>query len=66
MILCLCEAVSDRVIDAAICEGAQSVREIGKRCGAGTGCGMCKVDLRERLALHPRERRDEPEPLLSK
>lgn len=49
MIVCLCEAVSHRTIDAVVCAGADSVREIGRRCGAGTGCGMCKVDLKARL-----------------
>ncbi|TNE91922.1 MAG: (2Fe-2S)-binding protein [Deltaproteobacteria bacterium] len=65
MILCLCEAVNDRTIDTVIRDGAHSVREIGRRCGAGTGCGLCKVDLRERLAER-RERDGEPEPVLSK
>ena len=49
MIVCLCEAVSHRVIDAAIDEGASNVRDVGRRCGAGTGCGMCKVDIKARL-----------------
>lgn len=65
MILCLCEAVNERTIDATICEGAGSVREIGRRCGAGTGCGMCKADLRERIAAI-REREPEDSPVLSK
>jgi bacterioferritin-associated ferredoxin len=58
--------VSDREIDAVIGDGAESVREIGRRCGAGTGCGMCKVDLRERLTSQVEERRSSPEPILSK
>ena len=30
-------------------EGARSVEEIGQRCGAGTGCGACVEELRDRL-----------------
>jgi len=50
MILCLCHPVSDRDVDAIIDEGARTVQEISQRCGAGTGCGACVGELRERLA----------------
>lgn len=49
MIVCMCHPTSDRDVDAIIDDGARTVEEIGRRCGAGTGCGMCVDDLRERL-----------------
>jgi len=49
MLVCLCHPSSDRAIDAVIDDGARTVEEIGQRCGAGTGCGACVDDLRERL-----------------
>jgi bacterioferritin-associated ferredoxin len=49
MIVCLCHPTSDRDVDAIIDEGARTVEDIGRRCGAGTGCGMCRQELRERL-----------------
>jgi|GEM_PF-512743 len=49
MIVCMCYPASNRDIDAVIDEGARSVEEIGARCRAGTGCGMCHDELRERL-----------------
>jgi bacterioferritin-associated ferredoxin len=49
MIVCLCHPTSDRDVDAIIDEGARTVEEIGRRCGAGTGCGTCVVELRDRL-----------------
>jgi bacterioferritin-associated ferredoxin len=49
MIVCLCHPTSDRDVDAIIDDGARTVEEIGERCGAGTGCGACLVELRERL-----------------
>lgn len=65
MIVCLCEGVNHRTIDSAVCNGADSVREIGRRCGAGTGCGLCKADLKARIeAVRDREPQDMP--LLSK
>ncbi|HUJ61731.1 MAG TPA: (2Fe-2S)-binding protein [Kofleriaceae bacterium] len=49
MIVCLCYPTSDRELDAIIDEGARTVEEIGRRCGAGTGCGNCLAELRERI-----------------
>lgn len=50
MIVCFCHPTSDRDLDAVIDEGARTVEDIGRRCGAGTGCGSCLEDLRERLS----------------
>ncbi len=49
MIVCLCHPTSDRDVDAMIDDGARTVEEISRRCGAGTGCGACLGELRERL-----------------
>ncbi len=49
MIVCMCHPTSDRDVDAIIDDGARTVEEIGRRCGAGTGCGACVDELRERL-----------------
>lgn len=45
MIVCLCRAVSDRVIQRAITSGATTVRQVGAACGAGTDCGSCKAQV---------------------
>jgi bacterioferritin-associated ferredoxin len=50
MIVCMCHPTSDRDLDAVIDEGARTVEDIGRRCGAGTGCGSCLEELRERLS----------------
>ncbi|MBK7537256.1 MAG: (2Fe-2S)-binding protein [Myxococcales bacterium] len=50
MLVCLCHPASCRDIDAVIDDGARSVEDIGRRCGAGTGCGACVEELRERLS----------------
>jgi bacterioferritin-associated ferredoxin len=49
MIVCLCHAVRDRELDAAIAEGADSVEQVGEQCGAGTGCGACIPEIEDRL-----------------
>jgi len=50
MIVCLCANVSERQLAATIAAGATTVKEVGRRCGAGTGCGACKPLIRECLA----------------
>ena len=50
MVLCICQAVSDKEVEAAIRAGARSLDDIGERCGAGTDCGCCREAIEERLA----------------
>ncbi|MBV8756925.1 MAG: (2Fe-2S)-binding protein [Deltaproteobacteria bacterium] len=49
MIVCFCHPTSERDVDAIIDDGARTVEDIGRRCGAGTGCGSCLEELRDRL-----------------
>ena len=51
VLVCLCHPTSDRDLDTVIDEGARTVQEIGQRCGAGTGCGACVEELRDRLQM---------------
>ncbi len=50
MIVCLCANVSERELAATITAGATTVKEVGRTCGAGTGCGACKPLIRECLS----------------
>ena len=50
MIVCLCANVSERDLVATIAAGATTVKEVGRRCGAGAGCGACKPLIRECLS----------------
>ena len=49
MVLCVCQAVTDREVDDAIRAGARSLDEIAARCGAGDNCGCCREAIEERL-----------------
>jgi len=49
LILCICKAVTDRDVDAAVRAGARSVDAIGACCGAGTDCGSCREAIEERI-----------------
>ena len=48
MIVCHCLAVSDRVVRSVIRGGASGLDDVAERCGAGTGCGGCRLRI-ERL-----------------
>ena len=50
MIVCLCANVTERELVDTITAGASTVKEVGRRCGAGTGCGACKPLIRECLS----------------
>jgi bacterioferritin-associated ferredoxin len=49
VILCICQAVTDSQVDSTIREGARSLAEVGRACGAGTGCGCCRRAIAQRI-----------------
>ena len=49
MLICSCKAVSERTVRAAIADGASSIDDVGRRCGAGTQCGGCHLLIEELL-----------------
>jgi bacterioferritin-associated ferredoxin len=49
VLICSCKNVSERTVRAAIADGAASVEDVGRRCGAGTQCGGCHLLIEELL-----------------
>ena len=49
MVLCICQAVTDREVDAAILQGARSVAAVSRACGAARGCGCCTTAIERRI-----------------
>jgi bacterioferritin-associated ferredoxin len=45
MIVCHCAAVTDSTIERLIGDGATSVAEIARRCGAGRCCTPCREEI---------------------
>ena len=41
MIICLCNAISDKVINKAIQDGAMTVWQVYEACGCKPQCGSC-------------------------
>lgn len=50
MIICLCRAVSDRVILGLIDQGARDFKNLRKECGVGGGCGKCVRVVKELIS----------------
>jgi bacterioferritin-associated ferredoxin len=50
MIVCICKAVSDRHIRAAVKDGITRLQEISRQTGLGTCCGKCLPDARRAMA----------------
>ena len=50
MWVCHCHAVTDKHVREAIDAGAADETQIGRLCGAGTGCGSCHEELRRLCA----------------
>jgi bacterioferritin-associated ferredoxin len=50
MIVCLCKAVSERTLRAAIRAGARTIADLAEATAASTDCGTCAEHLDELLA----------------
>jgi bacterioferritin-associated ferredoxin len=50
MVVCHCNAVSDREIRSEILAGALGPDEVAERCGAGDRCGSCRPVVEALLA----------------
>ena len=45
MIVCHCRAVNHREIEDAVADGARTVSEVTRACGAGGVCGGCTATI---------------------
>lgn len=41
MYVCICRAVTEAAVRGCIADGARTIKDVVKRCEAGTGCGTC-------------------------
>jgi len=58
MFVCVCRAVTDREVVAAIDAGADSVAAVTRACCAGDDCGACHGVIRELIEEHGEAGRD--------
>ncbi|AEV87108.1 Nitrite reductase [Actinoplanes sp. SE50] len=48
-LICICQQVSEKEIEAALAQGHCSLEAIRAATGANTGCGDCAPDIEELL-----------------
>jgi len=49
MYICICRALRERDIDAAVRAGARRPADVFKACGQSPQCGGCSCDMRRRI-----------------
>jgi bacterioferritin-associated ferredoxin len=49
MFLCVCRAIREREVDAAVRAGARRPVDIFRACGKNPQCGGCAIELRKRI-----------------
>lgn len=50
MFICICQAIREREIEAAVRAGARRPAEVFRACGKAPQCGSCACDMREHIA----------------
>jgi bacterioferritin-associated ferredoxin len=63
MLVCRCQAVSERRIRESVRAGARSCREVERMTAAGSGCGGCAEAIHEIIARESQSLPGSDEPL---
>jgi bacterioferritin-associated ferredoxin len=50
MYICICRAIRERDVDAAVRAGARRPAEVFRACGKAPQCGSCACDMRQRIS----------------
>jgi bacterioferritin-associated ferredoxin len=50
MFICICQAIREREIEAAVRAGARRPVDVFRACGKAPQCGSCACDMREHIA----------------
>jgi len=51
MYVCVCQAIRERDVDAAVRGGAQRPSDVFRACGKAPQCGGCAADMRQRIRI---------------
>jgi len=58
MLVCQCNGVSDRTVRRVIRDGAISLSEVSRACGAGSCCGGCHSTVEKMIRSESMAARD--------
>ncbi|WP_298290631.1 molybdopterin-dependent oxidoreductase [Novosphingobium sp.] len=48
-VVCVCHSIGEKQVLGVVADGAGSVADVGKACGAGTNCGSCRPAIARML-----------------
>jgi bacterioferritin-associated ferredoxin len=51
MVVCHCSAVTDSEVKAAIEDGARTLADVARRCGAAKECGGCRFAVKDLIEV---------------
>ena len=49
MYVCICRAIREREVEAAVRAGARRPSDVFRACGTSPQCGGCATDMRDRI-----------------
>jgi bacterioferritin-associated ferredoxin len=49
MYVCICQAIRERDVDAAVQSGARRPADVFRACGKSPQCGGCAADMRRHI-----------------
>ncbi len=49
MYVCICRAIREREVEAAVRAGARRPSDVFRACGTSPQCGTCACDMRQRI-----------------
>jgi bacterioferritin-associated ferredoxin len=58
MIFCHCASVTESAVERTIADGATTVAEVTRRCGAGQHCGPCREEIAAMLYAEQSKRQN--------
>lgn len=50
MFICICKAVTEKMLLETVQSGSRSMSEVQNACGAGSDCGACKPKLEKYIS----------------
>jgi bacterioferritin-associated ferredoxin len=65
MYICVCRAIRDRDVDAAVRAGARRPVDVFRACGQSPQCGGCTPDMRRRIGQTITAEQAAPQTLLA-
>ena len=65
MFVCVCRAIRERDVDAAVRAGARRPADVFRACGQSPQCGTCACDMRRHIEQTIAREEAAPQPVMA-